>query len=97
MSREVEGLKVDMVVLCPAFIPSETNRKLSEILGAKLDEYYFFKAKDSLLAPVDTNVSGVFTCGCCQGPKDIPESVAQASAAAARAAEVIALTARKEA
>ncbi len=97
VSREVEGLKVDMVVLCPAFIPSETNRKLSEILGAKLDEYYFFKAKDSLLAPVDTNVSGVFTCGCCQGPKDIPESVAQASAAAARAAEVIALTARKEA
>lgn len=97
VSREVGELKVDMVVLCPAFIPSETNRKLSEILGVKLDEYDFFKAKDSVLAPVDTDVLGVFTCGCCQGPKDIPESVAQASAAAARAAEVMALAARKEA
>jgi len=97
VSREVGGLKVDMVVLCPAFIPSETNRKLSEVLGVKLDEYDFFKSKDSVLAPVDTNVPGVFICGCCQGPKDIPESVAQASAAAARAAEVITLTARKEA
>jgi len=96
VSREVGGLKVDMVVLCPAFIPSETNRKLSEVLGVKLDEYDFFKAKDSLLAPVDTDVLGVFICGCCQGPKDIPESVVQASAAAARAAEVITLTARKE-
>ncbi len=96
MSREVGELKADMVVLCPAFIPAETNRKLSEILGAKLDECDFFKAKDSVLAPVDTNVPGVFICGCCQGPKDIPESVAQASGAAARAAEVIALTARKE-
>jgi heterodisulfide reductase subunit A len=96
VSREVGGLKVDMVVLCPAFIPSETNRKLSEVLGVKLDEYDFFKAKDSVLAPVDTDVLGVFICGCCQGPKDIPESVAQASAAAARATEVITLTARKE-
>lgn len=97
VSREVGGLKVDMVVLCPAFIPSETNRKLSAVLGVKLDEYDFFKAKDSVLAPVDTNVLGVFICGCCQGPKDIPESVTQASAVAARAAEVMALAARKEA
>jgi len=96
-SREVKELKVDMVVLCPAFIPKESNKKLSENLKVKLDEYGFFKAKDPTLMPVDTNVPGVFICGCCQGPKDIPESVAQASGAAARAVEVIALTARKEA
>jgi heterodisulfide reductase subunit A2 len=39
---------------------------------------------------VDTNVAGIYVCGYCQGPKDIPESVAQASGAAARAAETIA-------
>jgi heterodisulfide reductase subunit A len=96
VSREVEELKVDMVVLCPAFIPQESNKRLSKKLGANLDEYGFFEAKDPTLLPVDTNVPGVFLCGCCQGPKDIPESVAQASGAAARAVEVVALTAHKE-
>jgi len=94
INREVRELKVDLVVLCPALIPVETNKILSKDLGIKLDESGFFKAKDSMLAPVDTNVPGVFICGYCQGPKDIPESVAQASGAAARAAEVIALTTR---
>jgi heterodisulfide reductase subunit A len=95
-SREVGDMKVDMVVLCPAFVPKTANRTLSKILGVTLNENGFFKVKDSVLAPVDTNVPGVFTCGCCQGPKDIPESVSQASGASARAAEVIALTASKE-
>ncbi|MBE0512897.1 CoB--CoM heterodisulfide reductase iron-sulfur subunit A family protein, partial [Candidatus Bathyarchaeota archaeon] len=97
VNREVRELKVDMVVLCPALIPVETNKELGENLGVKLDEYGFFKAKDSMLAPVDTNVPGVLICGYCQSPKDIPECVVQASGAAARAAEVIALTAHKEA
>ncbi len=85
--------KVDMVVLCPALVPREDNKEIAGILGLELDEYGFFKSKDLLFAPVDTNVPGIFICGCCQGPKDISESVAQASAAAARAAEVIALLA----
>ncbi|UCH31171.1 MAG: CoB--CoM heterodisulfide reductase iron-sulfur subunit A family protein [Candidatus Bathyarchaeota archaeon] len=93
---EVRRLEVDMVVLCPAFIPRESNNKLSEKLRVKLDEYGFFKAEDASLVPVDSNIPGIFTCGCCQGPKDIPESVAQASGAAARAVEVITLTARRE-
>jgi len=86
-----KSIKVDIVVLCPALIPRATNKELGTILGLELDEYGFFKPKDYLFAPVDTNVPGVFICGYCQSPKDIPESVAQASAAAARAAEVIAL------
>ena len=81
---------VDLVVLCPALIPRRDNENLAEILKVELDEYAFFKAENPLLAPIDTNILGIFICGYCQGPKDIPESVAQASGAAARAAEVIA-------
>jgi heterodisulfide reductase subunit A len=92
---KVKEITVDLIVLCPALVPRRDNEGLSKILKVKLDEYAFFKAKDSLFAPIDTNISGVFMCGYCQGPKDIPESVAQASGAAAKAAEEIALISRK--
>ncbi|MGD8988944.1 MAG: hypothetical protein PVH57_12340, partial [Syntrophobacterales bacterium] len=58
-----------------------------------LDENGFFKTDP--LAPLDTNRAGIFVCGCAQGPMDIPESVAQASSAAARAAEVVAVVPKK--
>ena len=87
------NINLDLVVLCPALIPKLTNQELADILGIETDEYGFFKSKDSLLAPLDTNVPGVFICGYCQGPKDIPESVAEASGAAARVAETIRLLA----
>lgn len=80
-------LHADLVVLCPALIPRKDNKVLAEILGLELNKHGFFKTKDTLLISVDTNVPGVFVCGYCQGPKDISESVMQASAAAARAAE----------
>jgi len=88
----VEGkigeLRADLVVLCPALTPREDNKTLAKILGLKLNEYGFFETKDPLLMPVEANVEGIFVCGYCQAPKDISESVTQASAAAARAAEV---------
>jgi len=92
----IEELNADIVVLCPALTPRKDNKDLAEILGLELDEYGFFKTKDPLLKSVDTNVDGVFVCGYCQGPKDISESVTQASAAAAKAAEVAATTVREE-
>lgn len=91
----MKAMRVDMVVLCPALIPSSTNKELANVLGLELDENGFFKCKHLLFNPVDVNVPGVFICGYCQSPKDIPDSVAQASAAAARAAEVIALCAAR--
>jgi len=91
-----KSIDVDVVVLCPALIPRAANKEVAVVLGLELDQHGFFKPKDPLFAPVDTNVPGVFICGYCQGPKDIPESVAQASAAAARAAEVIALSVSEE-
>lgn len=92
--REVKILEADMVVLCPALVPSPKNKALAEILGVETDEYGFFQVRDPLLAPVDTLVEGIFVCGYSQSPKDIPEAVSQASGAAARAAETIALTSR---
>lgn len=86
--RKVINLEVDLVVLCNALTPKCDAKKLAETLDIEQDEYGFFKSLDPLYAPVDTNVPGIYVCGCCQGPKDIPDSVAQASGATARAVEV---------
>ncbi len=88
MENKIEELRAGLVVLCPALIPREDNRLLADVFGLELDDYGFFKTKDPLFTPVETSVEGVFVCGYCQAPKDISESVTQASAAAARAAEI---------
>jgi heterodisulfide reductase subunit A len=87
---EMKTLDADMVVLCPALIPKADNKKLARAMNLEVDEFGFFKSKNLLTAPMDTNIPGIYICGYCQCPKDIPESVAQASGAAARAAETIA-------
>lgn len=92
---EMKKLDADMAVLCPALIPKSDNRKIAEAMGVELDEYGFFKSRDQLTAPIDTNIAGIYICGYCQSPKDIPESVAQASGAAARAAETIAFSTKE--
>jgi len=84
---KVEKMTVDLVVLCTAAMPHRDNRKLGGVLGVKLDEFGFFEDKDMLTAPIETSKPGVYVCGSCHGPRDIPESVAEASAAAAKAAE----------
>jgi heterodisulfide reductase subunit A len=92
LTREIKSLSdVDLVVLCPALLPRESNKKLAEITGVELDDCGFFKVTHPLFSPVDSTVPGIFVCGYCQSPKDIPDSVAQASAAAARASEALAL------
>ncbi len=85
---KLQELNADLVVLCPALVPMEDNKFLAEILNVELDSYGFFKTQDQLLRPVETNVDGIFVCGYCQSPKDISESVTQASAAAEKAAEI---------
>ncbi len=78
----------DMLVLCPALIPPRGARELSALLGVALDEDGFIDTPD-ISRPVDTSRKGVLACGFVSGPIDIPDSVSQASAAAARAAELI--------
>ena len=84
--RKVKKIEFDMVILATACAPSKSNFELSKTLGIELDKYSFIKT--SPLSPVDTSVPGVFVCGCGGAPMDVPESVAQASSAAARAAEI---------
>ena len=90
-TREVKSLKVEMVVLSTAAMPAKGSDQLAKIMYVDLDEHGFVET--GLPFPTDTNVPGIFACGFCLGPADIPESVAQASAAANRAAEVVFLSA----
>ena len=87
-SGRQSNLTVDLAVLSVSLLPRLASRGLSTLLGVELDEYGFVKTAP--FSPTDTTHPGVFACGYCRGPADIPESVAQASAAAARAAEIVA-------
>lgn len=84
-SNRVEEATVDLLVLSTAVLPAPGNRKLARVLGIGIDEHGFFQQPDLLLEPTRSTRAGIFLAGCAQGPKDIPDSVAQASAAAAKA------------
>ena len=77
----------EMVVLSVGFMPKEGVKQLANKLSIELDEYGFCKTND--FTPVETNQTGIFVCGSFSGPKDIPETVMQASGAAARASGII--------
>ena len=85
--NQVKNEAFDLVILATACAPSSGNPQLAEILGIELNPFGFFKTDPS--QPMDTTRAGIFTCGCAHSPIDIPESVAQASGAAARAARTI--------
>ena len=85
--RKVQKMEVELVVLCQALIPRHGQHDVAKVLGIELDEYGFVHVPEPLLRPTDTSVPGIFACGYCQSPQDIPDSVNQASGAAARVAE----------
>ena len=85
--RKVKSEEFDMVILATACAPNKDIVNLANLLGIKLDPYGFIKTSPSF--PVDTTVPGIFVCGCSVSPMDVPESVAQASSAAQRAAETV--------
>ncbi|MDI6855664.1 MAG: FAD-dependent oxidoreductase, partial [Candidatus Thermoplasmatota archaeon] len=89
VTSELRTLNAELVVLATTLLPREDVREIASILGVELNEYGFFRIPNPLDAPVDTTREGIFVAGYCEAPKDIPESVAQGSAAAARAAEII--------
>lgn len=80
-------MTVDLAVLATSLIPRPGTAALAQMLDIEVDAYGFVKTEPH--APVDTTRPGIFAAGCCRGPFDIPESVVQASAAAARAARVV--------
>ena len=77
-------VEADMVVLASAMCATDGSENLAQKLGVGYDEYGFLTESHPKLRPVETNSAGVFVCGACQAPKDIPEAVAQASAAAGK-------------
>jgi heterodisulfide reductase subunit A len=91
ITRTVQNIPFDLVVLSPALIPSQGVGELAKTMGVELDNYGFLKLEDSVRRPLDTNVPGIFACGYCVGPKtgDIPDSITQGSATAGRVAEVL--------
>jgi len=84
-TREVNEKTVDLLVLSTAIIPSIENKKLAGILGIEVDESGFFKVESLMTNPIQATRGGVYLAGCNQGPKDIPDSVAMGSGAAAKA------------
>ncbi len=72
----------DMVVLSIGLQPSNSGIDLSKKLGVNLNKYNFIDT--NIFSPLETNKPGIFVCGTCSGPKDIPETVAEASGVAGK-------------
>jgi len=83
LKREIFNL----VVLSVGFQVGRETVELAHRLGIELDQYDF--ARTNSFMPVATNRSGVYVCGALQGPKDIPQSVMEASAAAAASSALL--------
>jgi heterodisulfide reductase subunit A len=79
------NLPVDMVVLATAVVPSEGAEELAHALHVTRDANGFFLEGHPKLRPVDSNTDGIYLAGACQAPRDIPDTVAHASAAASQA------------
>ncbi|MCH3917541.1 MAG: CoB--CoM heterodisulfide reductase iron-sulfur subunit A family protein [Spirochaetia bacterium] len=77
-------IKADMVVLAVAMEADKTARPLATMLTASMDTNDFFTEAHPKLRPVESPTAGIFLAGACQGPKDIPDTVAQAGAAASK-------------
>ena len=77
-------IEADLVVLADAIIPQTGAEKVAQMLGIAYDTDGFYSEAHPKLRPVETATAGVFLAGACQAPKDIPDAVAQASAAASK-------------
>jgi heterodisulfide reductase subunit A len=82
---------VDMVILCAAMESRSDTAEVGRVFGVNQGADGFFLEEHPKLGPLNTATDGVFLAGSCQGPKDIPDTVAQASGAAAKS---LALAAR---
>ena len=84
LGEQVE-VEADLVVLATSMEPQQDAKMLGGMLGISSDSHGFYTEAHAKLRPVETQTQGVYLAGACHGPKDIPEAVAQASGAAAKA------------
>jgi heterodisulfide reductase subunit A len=89
MIGTVRRIPVDMAILCLAMVAKPEAKELSHIFSCSVGKDGWFTEKHPKLAPVSTASDGIFIAGACQGPKDIPDTVAQAGAAAAEVLNLI--------
>ena len=89
LAGAVRRIPVDMVVLSTGLEANKDSTEVRRMFNIGCGEEGFFTERHPKLAPVSTNADGIFLAGACQGPKDIPDSVAQAGAAAAEALALI--------
>jgi heterodisulfide reductase subunit A len=82
-------LEADLIVLASGLVPRKEDDLLKDLLGLKKSSNRFY-AEAPGFDPVVTEVEGVFLAGCCQSPKDIPDTVSQASGAASLACTILA-------
>jgi heterodisulfide reductase subunit A len=84
LGKPVE-VEADLVILATAVVPRSDAAEMAELVKIARSPDGFFQEAHAKFQPVETSTDGVFLAGCCQGPKDIPDVVAQAKAAAASA------------
>jgi heterodisulfide reductase subunit A len=82
---KIENMETDMVVLAPPLLPAEDIGDLAKVLDLKLDDDGFFKSEQVNVLPLRGSREGIYLCGVATGPKDIADSVAEASGAASSA------------
>jgi heterodisulfide reductase subunit A len=82
-------MHADLVVLANGLVPSEDIKKINELFHASRSADGFLLEAHPKLRPLECSTAGIFLAGTCQGPKDIPDTVAQASGAAAKAVDLL--------
>jgi heterodisulfide reductase subunit A len=89
LAHQQHRMPADLVVLSVAAAPNDGAIKLAQVLSIETDRYGFIARQDPAISAVETTREGVYVCGSAVGPQVIPDCVAQASAAAARAAHFL--------
>jgi len=90
LTRRTVRVPVDMVVLSVGLEPARGSEDIGRLLGLSRDGDGWFNELHAKLAPLATPINGIFLAGCCQGPKDIPDTVAQSMGAAGEAIALLA-------
>lgn len=88
--KKYREIPMDMIILCNALEPQKDGENVRRLFSLSQSPDGFLLEKHPKLDPTSTTTDGVYIAGCCQGPKDIPDTVAQASSAAARILSTIA-------
>jgi heterodisulfide reductase subunit A len=89
LSGRLVQIPADLVVLAVGMIPNAGSKELANILKTALDQNGFFSEAHPKLRPLESATAGIFLAGAGQSPKDIPETVAQASGAASKALNLL--------